>query len=74
MKMGRRNEIGEREDERNAGAVGDKCHELTLEMSMAYFKVSEGTQLAGGKVCKDDTGDQLHKIMGILEYQEGQGI
>lgn len=74
MKMGRRNETGEREDERNVGAVDDKCHELTLGMSMAYSKVSEGTQLAEGRVCKDDTGDQLHKIMGILEYHAGQGI
>lgn len=73
MEVGRRNEVGEKEEERHAG-VGEECRELTSGRSMACSKVSERAQLAGGRVCKSDTGAQLHKITGSLECQPGQGI
>ena len=44
LKVGRRNEIADREEERHAG-VGEDCHKLTSGMSVACSKVSEG--LAG---------------------------
>lgn len=56
------------------GKVRTATSLLTLGMSVAPSKVSEGTQLAGGRVYKGDTGAQMHEIMESLECQPGQGI